>query len=118
MSDLSKYVAVKSDHPDHEQGYYLMAEWDFDAEKGHVLYEGETILTPKVPTATALPPLPDALPPVPADADPLANLSPDWKSQDAASLKALALAVSGRSVDNKAQAIDVVNAALAARTAA
>jgi hypothetical protein len=47
MMDLSKYhdprfslpaVRVKSNHPDHEQGFYVINESDFD-EKVHELWE-------------------------------------------------------------------------------
>lgn len=56
-----------------------------------------------------LPPLPP--PPV---VDPLANLAADWRSRD--DLKSIAASVSGgRAVENKRQAIEVIEAALKAR---
>lgn len=64
------------------------------------------------PLGAALPPPP---PPPPAP-DPLTNLAANWRDQDAAALKALAATVSGRSVENKAQAVQVIEAALAARS--
>jgi hypothetical protein len=40
---------------------------------------------------------------------------PNWREDHGARLKSIALAVSGRAVENKAQAIEVIEAALAAR---
>jgi hypothetical protein len=56
-----------------------------------------------------LPPLP------PAPVDSLAALPADWRSQEPATLRALAATVSGRTVENKAQAVAVIEAALAKR---
>jgi hypothetical protein len=62
-----------------------------------------------LPPDLVLPPLPP--PPV---LDPLADLAPDWRSRD--DLKQLAASVSGgRAVENKRQAIEVIEAALKAR---
>lgn len=53
-------------------------------------------------------------PPPPPPFDPLANLAPDWRKRD--DVRQLAAAVSGgRSVENKAQAIAVIESALKAR---
>jgi hypothetical protein len=53
-------------------------------------------------------------PPPPPPFDPLVNLAPDWRKRD--DLRQLAASVSGgRSVENKAQAIAVIEAALKAR---
>lgn len=96
---------IKSSHE--SQGpFVFIEEADFDATK-HELY-----LPPPPPfIAPALPPLPG--PP----ADPLDNLAADWRERD--DLKKLAAAVSGgRSVENKAQAIAVIEAELAKRAAA
>jgi hypothetical protein len=64
-----------------------------------------------------LPPPPLAPPPPPAPPDALDGLPKDWQGGDAAELKRLAAAVSGRTVENKAQAVQVINAALAQRAA-
>lgn len=93
---------VRTDSP---SGFATINESDFDS-KIHVKFEGE----PKL----ALPALP-APPGPPQPADPLADLSPDWRKGDAGELRKLAASVSGRTVDNKTQAIAVIEAALAAR---
>jgi hypothetical protein len=62
-----------------------------------------------------LPPPLDLPPPPPGAVDPLDGLGVDWKSKDAAELKKLAEVVSGRAVENKKQAVEVIEAALAAR---
>lgn len=63
MTDLSKYrdprfslpaVRVKSDHPDHEQGYFVINESDFDPEK-HELWEEPVAETIVVEDGTGLP---------------------------------------------------------------
>lgn len=61
-------------------------------------------------SGSALPPLP----PVPPVVDPLANLAPDWRTRD--DVKQIAASVSGgRAVENKRQAVEVIEAALKAR---
>lgn len=79
---------------------------DFETKRIKAAY-GERVAR----SGSTLPPLPP--PPV---ADPLANLAPDWRSRD--DLKSLAAAVSGgRAVENKRQAVEVIEAALKARAA-
>lgn len=103
MSDKCPTVKVKASHP--SQGAFVeINESDFDAAK-HVRYV-------EPPPAPALPPLPPA---PTAPADPLVSLPADWRSQDAAPLRKLAATVSGRTVENKAQAVQVIEAALAKR---
>jgi hypothetical protein len=63
----------------------------------------------------APPPPPGAPPPPPGSGDPLDGLAENWREDHGARLKSIALAVSGRAVENKAQAIEVIEAALAAR---
>jgi hypothetical protein len=63
----------------------------------------------------APPPPPGAPPPPPGSEDPLDGLAENWRDDHGARLKSIALAVSGRAVENKAQAIEVIEAALAAR---
>jgi hypothetical protein len=46
---------------------------------------------------------------------PLDGLAANWKDGESAELRKIAAAVSGRAVENKAQAIAVIEAALAAR---
>lgn len=93
---------VKSDHPEHN-GFIVINESDFDSTKH------ERYIAPLPPPPTA------ALPPPPAaPVDPLADLGADWRKRD--DLRQIAAAVSGgRSVENKAQAIAVIEAALKAR---
>lgn len=76
----------------------------YDATRIKTAY-GDRVVTPGAPP----PP-----PPPPPPFDPLANLAPDWRKRD--DLRQLAAAVSGgRSVENKAQAIAVIEAALKVR---
>jgi hypothetical protein len=78
----------------------------FDAGRIRATY-GERVAN----AGSALPPLP----PVPV-VNPLDNLAADWRSRD--DLKSLAASVSGgRAVENKRQAIEVIEAALKARAA-
>jgi hypothetical protein len=91
-------VTVKS-----PAGDIVINESDFDPVK-------HELAAPAV-----LPPPPIPPPPPPAPAHPLDALAKDWQTGDAAELKRLAAAVSGRAVENKAQAVQVINAALAAR---
>ena len=77
---------------------------DFDAGRIRATY-GDRVVN----AGSALPPLP----PVPP-ADPLANLAPDWRTRD--DVKQIAASVSGgRAVENKRQAVEVIEAALKAR---
>lgn len=73
---------------------------DFDRARLRAAY-GDKITAPGAP------------PPPPPPFDPLANLAPDWRKRD--DLRQLAAAVSGRSVENKAQAIAVIEAELKVR---
>lgn len=76
----------------------------FDAGRIRAVY-GDRVAN----AGSALPPLP----PPPA-VDPLAGLAADWRSRD--DLKQLAASVSGgRAVENKRQAVEVIEAALKAR---
>jgi hypothetical protein len=100
MSDMTcPTVKVKT-----VSGFCIINESDFDAAKH------ERFVEP--PPAPVLPPLPRA--PV-APADPLAALPADWRTQDAGPLRKLAATVSGRAVENKAQAVAVIEAELAKR---
>jgi hypothetical protein len=100
--DTCPTVKVKSDvSPD---GFYVINESDFDAA-AHELFEA-----PPAP-----PPAPLAPPPPPGVPNPLDGLAANWKDGESAELRKIAAAVSGRAVENKAQAIAVIEAALAAR---
>lgn len=80
---------------------------DYDAKRITEIY-GD-LVKPAPPSGLPLPPPPPI-------ADPLANLPTNWQALDAATLKKIAEAASaGRSVENKAQAIQVIEAALQAR---
>jgi hypothetical protein len=98
---------VKVKHDESPGGYFVINESDFDAAV-HVKYD----------EPAPLPPVPGPLPPPPGPVDPLADLGADWKNKDAAELKKLAEVVSGgRAVENKRQAVEVIEAALKARGA-
>lgn len=86
-------------------GDILINESDFDAA---IHEHADPLPPPPVP----LPPLP----PPPAVVDPLSEMTGDWQSLDPARLKQVAAAVSGRAVENKAQAVQVIQAALAQKT--
>lgn len=82
---------------------------DIEAARIGKVY-GELVV-PLNPTASLPPPPPPGPPPSPLD-----GLAANWKSQSGADeLKKIAAAVSGRSVDNREQAVAVIEAALAAR---
>ncbi|MGJ5032350.1 hypothetical protein ACQR1I_36315 [Bradyrhizobium sp. HKCCYLS2038] len=93
---------VKIKHPD---GYAVIGEPDFDPAVHERFDE------------PAAPPPPPVLPPPPAGApDPLDNLPANWREDHGARLKSIAAAISGgRAVENKDQAIAVIESALAAR---
>ena len=103
MSDTVPTVKVKSG-----DSYAIINESDFDPAV-HEKFNEPAPLPP--------PPGSDLPPPPPPVKNPLDDLAADWKSGSAAELKKLAEVVSGRAVDNKQQAIDVIEAALAARPA-
>lgn len=98
-------VLVKRDGP---RGWKRINKCDFDPAK-HELY------VPPAPVATSptLPPLPP-LPVTPPG--PLDNLPANWRSKEPAELRRLAASVSGgRAVENKRQAIEVIEAELVKR---
>lgn len=101
MSDSCNTVKIKSTHPASQGPFVEINESDFDPAKHEFFKEP--------PAAPVLPPLPPA--PL-APADPLAALSADWRDQEPATLRKLAATVSGRTVENKAQAVAVIEAAL------
>lgn len=71
---------------------------------------GDTVVP--LTTSASLPPPPPPGPPP----NPLDGLAEDWKTQSGTDdLKKIAAAISGRSVDNRAQAVAVIEAALVAR---
>lgn len=84
--------------------YTVINASDYDP-KVHVLWE-----EPAAP-----PPPPAPLPPPPGPANPLDGLGAEWKDKDAAELKRLAEVIGGRAVENKRQAVEVIEAALKAR---
>ena len=97
-------VKIKSDVPEHK-GFLVINAADFDAEKHERFSEPPAPLPP--------PPAPPAAPGIP---DPLAALPANWRDKDAGELRKLAEVVSGgRAVENKKQAIEVIEAALKAR---
>lgn len=66
--------------------------------------------------APAPPPPPPIMPPPPRIADPLAELPADWSTKlPADRLKDVALAATGRAVENRKQAIEVITEELAKR---
>lgn len=100
MSDMScPTVTIKT-----PAGPVIINESDFDP----AVHE-------RVEPVVVVPPPPVIAPP-PPPVDVLAALPKDWQTGDAAELKRIAAAVSGgRAVENKAQAVQVINAALKAR---
>lgn len=100
MSDDLPTVKVKSG-----DSFAIINESDFDAAK-HEIFE-----------APPAPPPPPPAPPPPGSDNPLDGLAENWREDHGARLKSIALAVSGRSVENKAQAIEVIEQALAKRAA-
>lgn len=101
MSNTCPIVHVKnSDSPD---GFIVINESDFDASK----HERVVPLPPAV--VVPAPPAP------PADA--LDSLAANWREQDYGSLRDFVVSLTGRSVDNQAQAVQVIDELLAARAA-
>jgi hypothetical protein len=102
MHETVPTIKIKALDP--EQGKFIVINAsDFDKDK-HEMFDAPVVV----------PPPPVAVPPPPST-DPLDALSKDWRNGDVVKLRALAAAVGGRSVENKAQAIQVIEAALAAR---
>lgn len=99
MHETIPTVRIKATDP--EQGEFIVInESDFDPTK----HERVGIAPP--------PPPPFEPAPLPAPVDTLASLQADWRNRD--DLRDVALAVGGRSVENTKQAIEVIEAALAA----
>jgi hypothetical protein len=80
------------------------SEYDADPSKF------ELFIPPLMPPPGPPVPPPPAVPPSPLDA-----LKEDWRDGDVAELKAIAAAITGRAVENKDQAVAVIEAALAAK---
>jgi hypothetical protein len=81
-------------------------------------YDRDRLTALFAPVVNAPPPVPVAVVPPPPGPppSPLDGLSEDWKDKGGADeLKRIAAAISGRTVDNRAQAVAVIDAALAAR---
>lgn len=93
-------ILVKRDGP---RGYKRINKKDYDPAK-HEIY---TPLAP--PPVVPPPPAPPPAPPSPLD-----SLPADWKDQSGTDeLKRIAAAVNdGRAVENRAQAVEVIEAAL------
>jgi hypothetical protein len=93
-----------------DQGdYVVINKSEYDPEKHG------PVMIPPPPVAVA----PLSPPPPPAAPDPLASLAPNWRdSMSAKEMKAFAQAITGRAVENREQAVTVIDDALKARTAA
>lgn len=102
MDDGLTPVLVKRDGP---RGWRRINKKDFDPAK-HQIY---------TPPLSAPPPLPP-LPPVKSD-DPLDNLPADWREGDPVELKRFAFTLTGRTVDNGEQAVQVIEQAIAEKAA-
>lgn len=101
------YAFDGTDEPDAAAVMLLPCVADFDRDRISAVF-GDKV---HVVTGSVLPP-----PPPPPPFDPLAALSAEWRAMDPVELKKIAAAVSGgRTVDDAAQAIAVIEAALAAR---
>jgi hypothetical protein len=106
MSSSCPTVTVKATDP--EQGEFIVInKSDYDAAEPGTY---EMFVLPLLPPPGPPPVAAGSVPPGPLDA-----LGSDWQNGDVAEMKAIAAAVSGRAVDNKAQAIEVIDAALVAR---
>jgi hypothetical protein len=97
-------LIVRVLHPDKTYPFLEINASDFDPSK-HTIFDAPLAVEDNL----------QPLPPPPPSADPLHNLSADWREADANSLKQLALAVGGRAVENKKQALEVIDAAISAR---
>lgn len=96
-------VRIKSKNP--EQGDFVVINAsDYDAA---------TMTLFEIPPPPPAPPAPP--PPAPAAPDALAKLGANWRDGDVAEMRAIAAAISGRAVDNKDQAVAVIEAALKAK---
>src|SRR3954471_23814183 len=96
-------ISVKSS--EHESGFIVINESDFDPKKH------ERFVAPPPVAALPLPP-----PPAPAgEPDPLADLPKDWQAKKTPDLRDLAAAVSGRTPENREQAVAIITEALAAK---
>lgn len=105
MSSTCPTVQIKSTEPELQGPYIVINESDFDPAKH------ERYVAPPAAASLPPPPAPPALPP-----DPLATLPKDWQSSKATKdLRNLAAAVSGRTPENREQAIAVIVEALAKR---
>jgi hypothetical protein len=104
-----KTVRIKSTDPTTQGEFVLINESDYDPEKhGPVM-----IPPPPVAVAPLSPPPPAAAP------DPLASLAPNWRDSDVSKeMKAFAQAITGRAVENREQAVTVIDDALKARATA
>ena len=96
-------VKIKADSA---KGYRIINASAFDP-KVHVKYDE--------PTPGEIAPPPPAAVASPAPVDPLANLPADWRKGEPKALRDLAASLTGRSVENKAQAVSVIEAELAKR---
>lgn len=96
-------VRIKSTHPESQGDFVEINSEDFDSSK-HDLFDA-----PPPPPPEIVPP-----PPEPAKPDLLAEIGKNWRKRS--DLRALAARINGgRSVENDAQAIQVIETALAAR---
>ncbi len=104
MSDVCPTVRILPAHPSQGDFVEINAS-DFDEAKGHKRY----IAAPPPPPGPKAPPPP---PPVPS---PLDGLPLKWRDAKPVELKALAERISGRTHENREQAVQTIEAALAAR---
>lgn len=95
MSQTIPTVKIKSDRP---KGYRIINESDFNPKIHERFNE-----------PPASPPPPFVAPPPPRIADPLADLGADWATKlPADRLKEIAVAATGRAVENRKQAVEVI----------
>ena len=100
MSDVCLTIRIKT-----PAGDVVINESDFDAA---------------TMTRADIPPPPAAAPvaPPPEPQHPLDSLGVDWHQQDYGTLRDLVVALTGRTVENQAQAVQVIRQLLAERAAA
>lgn len=97
-------VRVNSSHP--SQGAFVeINASDFDPTR-HTLYTGtEPLVAPTLAPPLVAPPAPNAL----------ANLPKDWRNAKTSALREMAEKVVGRTPENREQAIQMIEAALAGK---
>jgi hypothetical protein len=97
-------VKILSTHPESQGPFVEINASDFDKSKHELFVEAPPAFVPPPPPGNPPPP------------GPLDGLPADWKEKSKTDdLKAIAAAVAGRTVENRKQAVEVIEEALAAK---